>query len=332
MIRRRDLLAGLGGAAMSFPRWAIGQAGSDRPLIAVLWPSSQDVEREFDIALRHGLKESGYVEGTNFTFAMRYGNGDRERLAARAAELAALKPAVIATATDGGITAVRAVAPEAPLVAIFANDPVALGLAQNFARPGGTLTGYSLSAGGDFLAGKRLALLKEAIPHLKRIGYLVDPLVRLRSGIDYLEVSQMPAAKLGLEFVPLPVRSADEIKAAFAAGVREGVDAFNVSPEPLFFSNRAEVTAQAIRTGKPSVTASVELVRAGILMGYATDFADLWRRMGTSIAKILSGTRPGDLPIEQPDKYVLAINLKTAKALGLTIPPTLLARADEVIE
>jgi putative tryptophan/tyrosine transport system substrate-binding protein len=325
----------LGGAAMGlgWPGRAAAQPASVLPLVAVLWPGRPETEVAFDAAMRSGMKDSGFVEGTNFTFVMRYANADFARLKPLASELAGLQPRVIITGSDEAVLAAHGAAPTVPLVmASVAGDPVALGLAQSYPHPGGSVTGWTMSASGgeEALTGKRMGLLKELLPGLARLGLII--VTDTRSGISTQNGATAATARLSLDVLTLPVRTLDDIEAAFAAGLRAEVGAFYIEGAPLTFTNRAKVAELAARAGKPTLGGFPEQARAGLLMAYSADLVDIWRRSGEYVVKILAGAKPGDLPIEQPSKYAFVINLKTAKSLGLVIPPALLARADEVIE
>jgi putative ABC transport system substrate-binding protein len=331
-LRRRDLFAMLGSAALGSPLRAFAEPTPGLPLVAVLWPATPEFEKDFDPAIRRGLKEGNFVEGTDFTFAMRYANGQFERLAPLAAELVALKPRVIITAPDEAVLVAHAAAPTVPLVAMMSGDPVAMGLAESYARPGGMITGTASFAGSgeDALTGKRMSILKELVPGLARLGVIV--LADATQSTPVQNGAKAAAGRLDLAVVPLPVRTLDDVKAAFASGLREGVGAFYIDASPFILANSSRVAEMAVSAGKPTIGQFPAQARAGLLMSYGTDLADEWRRAGTYTAKILAGTKPGDLPIEQPSKFTFIINLKTATALGITFPPTLLARADEVIE
>jgi putative ABC transport system substrate-binding protein len=324
-------MAAIDSAALGWPLRAFAQSPSDLRLVAVLWPGKQDLEEDFDAALRSGLKDGGFVEGTNFAFAMRYANGDFARLAPLAAEIAALKPSVIIAAPGEAVLAAHEAAPSVPLVN-RGDDPVTLGLADSYARPGGMVTGNISSArGGEAaLLGKRISLLKELVPGLSRIGLIVG--AGASQSIQVLNGAKDVAHGLSIVALPLPVRTLDDVEAAFASGIRDGADAFYIDGDSPMMSNRDKVAALAAQAGKPTVSQFPEQARAGLLMAYSPDLRDAWRLTGVQAAKILAGAKPSDIPIEQASKFTFVLNMKTAKALGLTIPPTLLARADEVIE
>jgi putative ABC transport system substrate-binding protein len=331
-MRRRDLIAMLSGTAAAWPVRASSQTAHGLPLVAVLWPGKPEIEVEFDAALRHGLKDGGYVEGTNFSFAMRYANADFEHFASLAAELAALNPQVIIAAPEGGVLAVHKAAPTVPLVGTLPGDPVALGLAASFARPGGKVTGMTLSASGgqEALTGKRISLLKELVPGLTRVG-----LILVAGTSDFRAVqsgAEAASGRLGIKVLPLPVRTLDEVEAAFSSGLRAGTDAFFIDDQPLMFTNRVKVAELAAVAGKPTIGMMPEQARAGLFTSYGNSPADAWRVYGRYAAKILAGANPGDLPIQQESKFLFVINLKTAQELGITVPPRLMTLADELVE
>jgi putative ABC transport system substrate-binding protein len=331
-MRRRDFIAIGGGAALSYPLRVFAQPASGLPLVAVLLPGRPKIYTGFLAALRGGLKDSGFVEGKNFAFAMRFASGNFKRLPSLAAELAALKPRLM-VASAVAVPVAHRVAPTVPLVfTAFSADPIALGLAQSYARPGGMVTGNVMHASGgeEGLIGKRIGLFRELVPGFTGLGFIGTASNRVsimeRRGLKKV------AGRLGFDVVPLPIRTPDDVKTAVASGLRAGVGAFYISGEPLLFTNRAKVAELVAGSGKPSVGVYPQWARAGLLMSYSTDFVDGFRRAGIYAAKILAGAKPADLPIEQASKFTFAINLRTAKTLGLTVPPTLLLRADEVIE
>jgi putative ABC transport system substrate-binding protein len=326
-MRRRDFITLLGGAAAPWPLTARAQQAA-LPLVGVLWPTFNVPAR----ALRAGLKEGGYVEGTNLAIAERSAEGRMERFEALAAELAALGPKAIVSANTEAVLAIHKVAPTIPLVSAgIGDDPVALGLAASIPRPGGAFTGLLLNASGGetAIAGKRIGLLHELVPGLKRLGIIGEagPVFdQTMSGV------QAAGERLGIAVVALPVRTMADVETAFLSGAGGGADGFYVFGSPLLLAQRTKVAEIAVRAGKPTVGALGFQAEAGLLMTYAIDPADSWRRAGGKAAKILSGTKPSDLPIEMADKFTFTINLKTARTLGIEVGPKLLLLADEVIE
>jgi putative tryptophan/tyrosine transport system substrate-binding protein len=327
-MRRREFMALLGGAATEWPLAARAQQPQGRPLIGGLSPISAALAARNMEALRQGLRELGYVEGRNIGFEFRYAEGDLARLPALAAELVALQPAVIIAGSAPGALAAREATRVIPIVIASVQDPMALGLAASMARPGGNLTGV-WSEGDDSLIGKRLELFKDAVPGASRLAVFVDP----TDASDVSTVKAVPAAAraLGLDLRVVEVRSAD-FEAPFAAAAREGAQGLYVSQNPFFFARRAEIAAMALRARLPAVDGYREFAVAGGLISYAASLPDFYRRFGVFVDKILKGANAGDLPIERATKFELVVNLKTAKALGLTIPESFLLRADEVIE
>jgi len=327
-MRRREFITFVGGAAAALPLAAHAQQGSGRLIIGVLSPISPAAAARNVDALRTGLRDLGYTEDRNIAFELRYADGAIERLPSLAAELVALKPAVIVAGSPAAALVVRDATRTIPIVMNSSPDPVALGLASSLARPGGNITGFWW--GDETLVGKRLELLKEIVPGMTRVGFIVrsdDP-----TGAD--EVKEIPIVSSALGLTPrvLDVRAPSEFEAAFATSVREKMQGLCVNSSPLFISYRAELAALAARAGLPAVYGFREFAIAGGLMSYGASLSDLYRRKAAFIDKILKGASPADLPIERPITFELLINLKAAKALGLNIPPSLLARTDEVVE
>jgi putative ABC transport system substrate-binding protein len=331
-MRRREFIGLIGTAAVSFPRPGYAQTNAGLPLVGVLHPSTADFSKNRIAALRRGLQEAGFMEGTNYSFAMRFANGDFARLPSLARELAELKPRVI-VAVGPAAGVVRRVLPGLPLVFTgFVADPVALGFAESYVRPGGMATGNVMNAigGEEAITEKRIGLFKELVPDLTRLG-MIGTTKDLQSIAEHNALRKV-AGHLGFEFVHYAIQTLDDLEGAFASGVREGVSAFYISGEALLFSNLSRVIPLVGASEKPTVGVYPEWGRAGLLMSYSSDLADGFRRAGAYVAKILTGTKPGDLPIEQASKFTLVINLKTARALGVSVPPTLLSLADDVIE
>jgi putative ABC transport system substrate-binding protein len=299
------------------------------PVIGVMSPQSAVTAVRNIAAFRNGLRELGYTEGRNVRIEYRFAEGVANRFPALITDLVNLKPAVILVGSIGAILAARTVTQTTPLIMFAATDPVALGLAESFARPGGNVTGF-LSASDAGIVGKRLELLREAVPAFSRLGVLVVP---DDAAADGTLSALLPAARtLGLDTRIYEVRSAGEMEGTFTAARRDGVQALYVAQSPIFISRRAEIIAMAAGMRLPTIYFFREFVQAGGLMSYGTDLADMYRRAATYAVKILNGANPGELPLQSSDKYELAFNLKTAKALGLTISEAFLLRADEVIE
>jgi putative ABC transport system substrate-binding protein len=330
-MKRRAFIGLMGTAALSFARPGNAQTNAGLPLVGVLVPRTPEFSKDSIAALRIGLREAGFVEGTHYSFAMRFAYGDLERLPSLARELGALKLRVI-VASAAAATVVHQVLPDLPLVfTSYAFDPLKAGLAESYVRPGGMATGNVMNAigGEEALTEKRIGLFKELVPGLARLG-----MIGTSTGLAGVELDALRkvAGHLGFEFMHYAIQTLDDLEVAFASGRREGVSAFYISGEPLLFTNMSRVMHLVAASGKPTVGVYPEWGRAGLLMSYSSDIHDGFRHAGTYVAKILSGTKPGDLPIEQASKFTLVINLKTAKSLGIAVPPTLLSLADEVIE
>jgi putative tryptophan/tyrosine transport system substrate-binding protein len=331
-MRRRQFIGLVGTAALSAARTGYAQTNNGLPLVGVLSPTGEKFAKDRITALRRGLQEAGFIEGTNYSLAMRFAEGDLDRVPQLARELGGLKPRVIVV-VGYGLTAVRQHLPDVPLVfTAIAADPVALGLAQSYVHPGGMATGNVLNAigGEEALTEKRMGLFKELTPTLTRLGMIST--TKNPVAIAELNALRKVAGHLGFEFVQYSIQTPDDLENAFASGLREDVSAFYISGEPLMIGNMSRVMPFVATSAKPTVGVYPEWGRAGLLMSYSTDVVDGVRHAGTYVAKILSGTEPGDLPIEQASKFTFVINLKTAKALGIAVPPTLLSLADEVIE
>jgi putative ABC transport system substrate-binding protein len=327
-MKRREFI-GLLGSAVAWPLSARAQQTQGRPLIGVLSPLPAAMAARNMEALRQGLRDLGYVEGRNVGFEFRYADGDLSHLPALAAELAALQPAVIIAGSAPGAVAARDATRAIPIVMASVQDPMALGLAVSMARPGGNVTGF-WSEGDESLIGKRLELLKDAVPGVSRLGVFVDP----SDASDVSTLKALPAAAqaLDLDLRIIEVRSAAEFEAAFTPAAREGAQALYVSQNPFFFARRAQIATMALRARLPTVDGYREFAVAGGLISYATSLPAFYRGFGAFVDKILKGANARDLPIERATKFELVVNLKTAKALGLTIPESFLLRADEVIE
>jgi putative ABC transport system substrate-binding protein len=278
-------------------------------------------------ALRERLRELGYAEGRNASFEVRWADGHSDRLSSLAAEMVGHKVDVIVTVTIEAARAVKQVTRTIPIVTATGGDPVVAGLAASLARPGGNVTGVtSLNRN---LNGKRLELVKELLPHATRVAMVRDP--DNRTSGSTLKNAESLARSLGLAVQSFDVR-AGEFQPVFAAMQQAHVQAVIMADNTPFLGERRRLADVAIAHRLPVIAAAREYTEAGALMSYGTDYPDLFRRAAEYVDRILRGAKPGDLPIEQPTKFELVINLKTSRALGLTIPPQILARADEVIE
>ncbi len=323
-MRRRDLLALVVGTAIASNRSARAQRRS-MPLVAFLNPQIAEINVG---AFRRGLHELGYVEGQNIMLETRSADGDNRRLPTLAAELAALNPDVIVTSGEPASRAAKEAAGTIPVVMAIVPDPVALGLVQSLARPGGNLTGLTILA-ADVL-GKRLQMLYEIAPAPGCVAVLSLAGVRYEPR-SFPELTAAAKA-LGVALLPTSVPDINELSTGFTEMTRQHCRAVVVMAEPLFVSARQQLIELAAQHHLAASYDNRLIVDAGGLMSYGPDFVDMFRRSAGYVDKILRGARPADLPIEQPTKFELVINLNTAKALGLTVPPSILARADEVIE
>jgi putative tryptophan/tyrosine transport system substrate-binding protein len=319
-MRRRELIRLLGGAAVAWPLAAHAQP--KMPRIGIIDDSP------IWNAFRQGLRDLGYVEGKSIAFEYRYAGGLPDRLAWVAAELARHPVDLIATFGTPPARAAKQATTTIPIVMIGIGDPVGAGLVASLARPGGNITGNTIL--GPDVAGKRLQLLKEVIPSLARVAFLWNPdnashpaqLAELREAVR----------TLGLTLLPLGVRSPDELDGAFATMIRERPDAFLMTNDPLHQISIGRIIDFLANNRLPGMFQTREVVAAGGFLSYGASLPDLFRRGAGYAHKILQGTKPADLPIEQPVKFELVVNLKTAKAIGLSIPESFLLRTDEVIE
>jgi ABC-type uncharacterized transport system substrate-binding protein len=283
-------------------------------------------------AFRQGLRDLGYVEGRDLVIDYRSAEGKIERLPALAAELIALKVDVIVTATTPHALAAKRATTTIPIVFAAAGDAIADGLVTNLARPGGNVTGLSALVARE-LIGKRLELLKQAVPGVSRVAILWHPgAYGERNERDALKEAEIAARALGVRLQFVEARGPENFDGAFSDMTRVRGGALTVFGSTMFFVERRRLAGLAAKNRLPAVYPSRDYVDAGGLMSYGPNTADLFRRAATYVDKILKGAKPGDLPVEQPTKFELVVNLKTAKALGLTIPPSLLLRADQVIE
>jgi putative ABC transport system substrate-binding protein len=328
MMDRRTFLAGTGAVFLAAPRAVEAQQAGKVAKIGYLTGSS--VGRSLD-AFKQALGEHGYIEGRNIAIESRSAEGRVERLSPLATELAYLNVDVFLVTVNRVAVAVREVAPKIPIVMTAAEEPVRLGLVKSLARPGGNITGIAIVAGAE-IYGKNLELLKAVLPGTARIAALFNTASSVNA--LWLKAAEDAAHKLGVRLVPTGVRSPEDFEQAFALMKQAEVAGFVVLGEPLFFGgpNSRRVNDLALRSGLASMWPLRAGVDEGGLMSYGTHMPDAYRSAAAYVAKILRGAQPGDLPMEQPTKFELVINLKTAKALGLTIPPSLLGRADEIIQ
>ena len=328
-MKRREFITLLGGAVAGWPLAAFAQQ-SAMPVIGFLSPVSPEAIRNRLAAFHQGLAEAGYVEGRNVAIEYRSAEGQFNRLPELAADLVRRKVSVIATpGVEIGARAAKAATSTIPVVFGVSEDPVRLGLVASLARPGGNATGINFLS--SELLPKRVSVVRELLPGIKRLGVLINPSDAGRAESVASEV-QAAARSMGQEVYILKADASDQIDEAFAAFARERVDALFVGPDPFFNSRRLQFALMAVRHMIPAIYGAREYVEAGGLMSYGASLVDMFREVGVYTGKILKGVKPEDLPVVQSSKFELLINRQAAKALGLTVPPTLLARADEVIE
>jgi putative ABC transport system substrate-binding protein len=325
-MKRREFITVLCGAAV-WPMTAPAQQ-SAMPAIGFLSGATAETFEPFAAAFRQGLSEGGFVEGKNVAFEYRWARGQFDRLPSLAADLIGLKPAVIATHTLPSALAAKAATATIPIVFVVGEDPVEAGLVASLNRPGGNVTGVSNFM--NVLGPKRLELVSEAVRKDAVLALLVNP-NNPNAEPDTKDL-QAAADALGRRLEVLSANSEREIEIAFAAAVERKVGALFINTDPFFFRQREQLVALAARYRVPTIYPFREVVVAGGLMSYGASFPKAWRQSGLYIAKILKGAKPAELPVVLPTNLELVINLKTANALGLSIPNTLLGRADEVIE
>jgi putative ABC transport system substrate-binding protein len=319
-IRRRELIVALGGAAA----WPLATRAQQPKLPRIGIIDDSPIWNSF----REGLRDLGYLEGQNIAFEYRYAGGLPERLAWVAAELVRRPVDLIATFGTPPTLAAKQATTTIPIVMIGIGDPEGAGLVTSLARPGGNITGNTILA--PDVAGKRLQLLKEVIPTLSRVAFLWNP--DNASHPAQLAELQVAAQTLGLQLIPVAARSPDEFDNAFAAMMHERAEAFLMTADPLHQLSIGRIVDFLANNRLPGMFSSKEIVAAGGCMSYGASVPDLFRRGALYAHKILQGTKPTDLPVEEPTKFELAINLKTAKAIGLTIPESFLLGVDQVIE
>ena len=327
MNRRTFVAASLG--LLAAPLAAEAQQLAKVPQVGFLGPRSRADGAPFVDALLHGLGELGWTDGKNIAIVYRFAEGRLDRLPALAAELVRLQVDLILAASTPPAVAAKNATSTIPIVMATSADPVELGLVASLARPGGNVTGLSFSVGLD-IVGKELELLKETVPNVRRVAVLSNP--ANPGNVLAITTVKTRARSLGVQLQLLEARGPNDFEGAFASMARERAGALLVVPDGVFGLHRAQLQDFTAKSRLPAMYGLREHPEAGGLMSYAVDLRDSFRRSATYVDKILKGAKPGDLPIQQPTKFELVINLKTAKALGLTIPPAVLARADEIIQ
>jgi ABC-type uncharacterized transport system substrate-binding protein len=329
-VRRRAFIAALGGAAAvplgAMPLAASAQQTGRLPTIGVLGTTTPSQWTRWTAAFVKRLHELGWVEGRTVAIEYRWAEGRSERYAEVAAELVRLKVDVIVT-SGGAVLGARQATAEIPIVFALANDPVGAGLVASLGRPGGNVTGLSMQA--TDLAGKRIELLRQVVPGLRRLAVMGN----IANPSNALEMREVEAAArmLEIEVAPVEIRQRQDIGPAFDT-LKGRTDALYVCADPLVSGNQFRISILAAGARLPTIVAGRDYVAAGALMSYGPNFPDQFRRAAELVDKILRGAKPADIPVEQPTKFDLILNLTTARALGLEIPPALLARADEVVE
>src|SRR5882757_4068150 len=337
-MKRREFITLLGGAAVStsvacsdlWPLAARAQPSPSRiPVVGVLWHAANAEEEDVYLsALQKAFRDLGYVEGKNIQLEHRFPAENPDRFRTLARELVDGKVDAVIAVTTLGAVELKKLTSTIPIVFAIVADPVGFGLVQSLGRPGGNATGLSLMT--IDLSGKRLGLLKEAVPNLSRVALLVDPTDPFRQRT--FKANQVAAETLGLSIWPAEIAAPNDVEPAFAKIAQDRADGVVFGAGSLLFNLRARIGAAALAHRLPALAYIAEEVPSGLLMSYGQDLPDYFRRAAGYVDKILKGAKPADLPVEQPTKFKLLLNLKTARALGLTMPETLLLSADDVIE
>ena len=328
-MKRRDFITLLGGAAVAWPVAAGAQPAGQIPTIGVLWHAGSPSEEQpyFD-ALLQGFKELGYVEGRNIRFEHRFPNEIPEQFRQMAAELASLNVAAIVTVGNTTAPYAKQATSTIPIIFVFVNDPVGMKLVNTLARPGGNITGQSVV--GIDLTAKRFELLREIVPQVSRVGMLFNP--GEPSGPQYFVESKAAATALGLTVLPFELGALNEMESVFARMVQAEVQALALGPGGLLFQGKENLAKLALAHRMPTCGWSRETLLSGLLLSYGPDLVQIVRQAATFVDKILHGAKPGDIPVQQPTRFQLIVNQRTAKALNINIPASFFLRSDEVVE
>jgi putative ABC transport system substrate-binding protein len=325
-MKRREFITFLGGAAVAWP--FVARAQPKIPRVGFMGNSTVALEANLVGAFRDGLRELGYEEGRNIIIEYRWADGKYEQFPALVAELVAAKVDVIVTAGTPAALAVKKATTTVPLVMVAVGDPVGTGLVPSLARPGGNLTGLSSIA--PDLEGKRLDLLREIVPKLSNVAMFFNSLNPFH--VASMQQAGTAAQAMGIKLQQHDIRKSEDLDRAFAAVRKERPDALLILADRVFLHNRQRMIDFTEEQHLPNINAYTELVEAGGLMSYGPSYEDMHKRAAIYVNKIIKGAKPADLPIEQPSKFTFVINLKAAKALGVTMPPSLITLADKVIE
>jgi len=329
-MQRREFITLLGGTAIGWPLAARAQQPAGRVYrVGYFAFGSREQQVHLSKAFEEGLRSLGYRVGENVLIEYRFANGEFERLPALAADMVRLGVDVIVTGNHANAAAAMKATTTIPIVMTNSTDPVSTGLVADLARPGGNVTGLSVDPGEE-ISGKRLELLTETLPSLSRVGILWNP--DFAPNQARLTSMREATQALGLTLITAEASGLDAFEQAFATFLRERAEVLVVLSDGVLFNYRSQIGGMALRQGLPAISSASEYAKAGLLLSYGPDLKDLFRRSAVFVDKIFNGAKPADLPIEQPIKYELVINLKTANSLGLSLPPAFLARADEVIE
>jgi ABC-type uncharacterized transport system substrate-binding protein len=328
-MQRRQFIKLIGGAAAAWPLSARAQQSSNKiPVVGVLWHAGSAEEEDVYLSvLVKAFNDLGYVEGKNIHLDHRFPAENPDRFQTMARELVDLKPEAIVAVTAIGAVDVKKLTSTIPIVFVIVADPIGTGLVEGLAHPGGNATGLSLMAVD--LSGKHLALLKEAVPNLSRVALIVWPAYPFKERV--ITSYEKAAQDLGISLWPVEISGPDDVEPVFSKMVTDRADGFALTLGPLLFNLRARIGASALAHHLPGICFIGEEVPYGFLMSYGQDFPDFFRRAADYTDKILKGAKPADLPVEQPTKLKMILNLKTAKSLGITFPQTLIVSADEVI-